>query len=199
MAKRYYAGIGSRKLPADIIDLIKEIGWRMAKKGYILRSGAADGADKAFEYGCERGGGYGDIYLPWRRFKNRENSKYLPKMDYKLPVEGQMEYSRNKMIQSGIIPHWDEMNEASQKFHSRNVNQVEGEFDEPDVHVVIYYAPTDWMTGEPTGGTRTAVMLARSKGIPTYNLYDVEEKQQIIKKLDIDVSKIYAKWNLGEM
>jgi predicted Rossmann fold nucleotide-binding protein DprA/Smf involved in DNA uptake len=49
----YYAGIGSRQTPEDVLKIMKTIGSFMVHKDYILRSGAADGADTAFEQGCD--------------------------------------------------------------------------------------------------------------------------------------------------
>jgi hypothetical protein len=48
---KYYTGVGSRETPQVIIETIKKISYRMGQKGYILRSGGADGADLAFELG----------------------------------------------------------------------------------------------------------------------------------------------------
>ena len=36
---KYYAGIGSRKTPKEILDLMSVIGEYLQSKGYILRSG----------------------------------------------------------------------------------------------------------------------------------------------------------------
>ena len=69
---KIYTGIGSRKLPNDIEGLMFDIGEAMAKRGYTLRSGAADGADNAFEEGCINADGVGSIFLPWEGFKDRE-------------------------------------------------------------------------------------------------------------------------------
>ena len=46
-----YAGIGSRKTPIKILKEMTKIANFLNKKGYILRSGGAIGADKAFENG----------------------------------------------------------------------------------------------------------------------------------------------------
>ena len=47
---RVYAGIGSRETPHLVqIDMREIAGYLFNKFGYILRSGAADGADAAFE------------------------------------------------------------------------------------------------------------------------------------------------------
>lgn len=49
---KYYAGIGSRNTPADILDLMTHLARRLDSRGYTLRSGGADGADAAFERGA---------------------------------------------------------------------------------------------------------------------------------------------------
>lgn len=50
--RQYYAGIGSRTTPEDIIELMQHYAQRLSDKNYILRSGGAVGADKAFETGA---------------------------------------------------------------------------------------------------------------------------------------------------
>lgn len=44
-----FAGIGARKTPKDVIEKMRKISLYLTKKGYVLRSGGADGADSAFE------------------------------------------------------------------------------------------------------------------------------------------------------
>ena len=56
-----FSGIGSRKTPLEICKIMTRIGEKLQEKGYILRSGAAIGADKAFELGAKTK----EIYLPW--------------------------------------------------------------------------------------------------------------------------------------
>lgn len=53
----YYTGIGSRETPEEVLSLFTIVGEFLAKKGYILRSGGAKGADKAFEVGCDKAKG----------------------------------------------------------------------------------------------------------------------------------------------
>ena len=48
----YYAGIGSRQTPPEILNTMTKIAQALGKLGYTLRSGGADGADKAFEVGA---------------------------------------------------------------------------------------------------------------------------------------------------
>lgn len=63
-----YAGIGSRKTPKEILGLFDYLGRYFAKRRFLLRSGAADGADTAFEDGCDIYSGPKEIYLPWKGF-----------------------------------------------------------------------------------------------------------------------------------
>ena len=51
--KMYYTGIGSRETPIEIQKLFINVGRYLAKKKLILRSGGANGADQAFEKGCD--------------------------------------------------------------------------------------------------------------------------------------------------
>ena len=48
---KYFAGIGSRETPQDILKLMTKSAYRLEQLGYVLRSGGARGADKAFELG----------------------------------------------------------------------------------------------------------------------------------------------------
>ena len=48
----YYAGIGSRRTPGDILATMKRLASRLSSLTYILRSGGAKGADTAFEEGA---------------------------------------------------------------------------------------------------------------------------------------------------
>lgn len=47
---RYYAGIGSRETPHDILKIIGSLAFKLSNSGLILRSGHAKGADRSFEY-----------------------------------------------------------------------------------------------------------------------------------------------------
>ena len=51
MAK-YYAGIGSRETPLDVLQIMKASAVRLSTDGYTLRSGRAKGADSWFEMGA---------------------------------------------------------------------------------------------------------------------------------------------------
>jgi hypothetical protein len=50
---KLYAGIGSRNTPSEVCGMMTRIAIWLAEQGYILRSGGAQGADKAFEAGAK--------------------------------------------------------------------------------------------------------------------------------------------------
>ena len=61
----YYAGVGSQDTPEHILNIMHHIGAYLATQGWVLRSGAASGADASFEEGAIHGEGEMEIYLPW--------------------------------------------------------------------------------------------------------------------------------------
>lgn len=71
MSQIYYAGIGARSTPNKVLTIMEKLGGLFAKKGFILRSGAAEGADSAFEKGCDLENGHKEIFL-----QENKNSSY---------------------------------------------------------------------------------------------------------------------------
>lgn len=67
--------------------------------------------------------------------------------------------------------------------HARNFNIISGmNLDDP-VNMVIYAAPID-NQGNPTGGTRTGILYAKSLGIPCFNFEDLGESCEAYRHLD---------------
>jgi len=52
---KYYAGIGARSTPQNILDIMTNLAHKLSEKEYILRSGGALGADMAFDEGSHHG------------------------------------------------------------------------------------------------------------------------------------------------
>jgi len=75
---KFYAGIGSRETPEEVQDMMTEIASYLEDKGYMLRSGNANGADQAFAKGVKRAA---QIWLPWMEF-NQWFSLSYPKHEY---------------------------------------------------------------------------------------------------------------------
>lgn len=163
-----YTGIGSRKTPREIQELMTRFASVMARHGAILRSGAAKGADAAFERGCDAENGQKQIFLPWRSFNDHPSTFYDPS-------------DKCFDIASKIHPNWKACQQAAQKLHARNCHQVLGpNLDDPS-DMVIYWAIYN-SDGEIEGGTRTAVKLAEERDIMLINLYQ-EDKVKIIEDI----------------
>jgi hypothetical protein len=148
-----YTGIGSRKTPKDILSIMVRFGVEMARKGIILRSGGANGADAAFEAGCDAENGQKQIFLPWRGF-NDHPSKFYTAMDEAYEIA------------SRLHPAWNRCQQAAQKLHARNCHQILGpHLDDPSGFVVCWTPD-----GNVVGGTATAINLAQERGIKVFNM-----------------------------
>ncbi len=162
-----YSGIGSRKTPDNILEMMKEIAKNLAKEGYILRSGGAEGADSAFEKGCDEVGGKKEIYLPWKNFNGNSSSLYnISKEAFELAKK--------------FHPAWSYLKYGAKCLHSRNGYQILGLDLITPVALVVCYA-------KEKGGTDQALRIATSKKIPVVNLALLEESAT----LEIVLDKIY--------
>lgn len=146
---KYYTGVGSRETPPDIMNLMTEVATFLQKQGYILRSGAAPGADTAFENGS---GDLKEIWVPWVGFNGSASSL--------TPSATAIRLMRR------IHPSPDSLNSGGVKLHARNCHQVLG----PDLN-----DPSDFLlcwteNGLAKGGTRTAIRLAEEFDVPVFNM-----------------------------
>ncbi len=164
---KYYAGIGSRSTPPEIISVMEREGARLAALGWTLRSGHAAGADRAFERGAV---GRAVIYLPWKSFGVTPYGD-----DPGAPVQGRIVTGKDiallnyeKLVHLGL--RHPNCPESHKLLHGRNYSQICGDLvDDPLSSFVLYWCEKD-SKGEPRGGTATAVKLARHFKIPTFNL-----------------------------
>ena len=75
MTLKYYAGIGSRETPVEIQQLMTNIASYAEERNFVLRSGAAQGADAAFERGVHSVSMM-QIFIPWRSFSNQRHHRH---------------------------------------------------------------------------------------------------------------------------
>lgn len=155
-----YAGIGSRKTPQPVLEQMGKIALRLYDLGYTLLSGAAKGADSAFEKGCS---GRKEIYLPWAKFEHRYGRSCIAAPSH--------EAFRVARI---VHPAWNKMTETAQALMARNSHQVLGGNLRTPVDFVICWTE-DGCESEAsrtihTGGTAQAIALADRWGIPVINL-----------------------------
>ena len=158
LAGQAYAGVGSRSTPAKVLDWMESIGRAMAEAGMVLRSGAAEGADSAFERGCDSVGGDKRIYLPRAGFRGRraDGAKVLVGGGAWAQAVGRKHH-----------PAWDRLGGDVKLLMARNTHQVLGDegAGTPSM-VVIGWTPG----GNGGGGTGQAYRIARAYGVPMVDL-----------------------------
>ena len=151
---KYYAGIGSRKTPDDILEMMTKIAEGLSRN-YVLRSGGASGADTAFEKGA---GDKKVSYIPWSGF-NESKEKYIPVSSAAMRLAGEFH------------PGWMYLSYPVKKLHARNCYQVLGENLATPVDFVICWTPG----GQEKGGTAQAIRIAKANGIKVFNLANEED------------------------
>ncbi len=146
-----YAGIGSRKTPQPILDIMSNLARDLSRAGWTLRSGGAAGADTAFEGGalCHDGPA-SEIY------------QHATPAAYALAEQ--------------FHPAWSRLSPLVQRLHARNGHQILGrDLDDPVRFVVCWTPDGADSTKAPTkasGGTGQAIRIARHHRIPVFNLLD---------------------------
>ena len=166
----FYAGIGSRKTPDKMLHYMRKVAHRLSVRGFVLRSGAADGADSAFEAGCLESNGPAEIWLPWPGFNGHENTGFLPSPEHFTEAEK-------------LHPAWSRLSRGPRALHARNVGQVLGRDLKTPVAFVLAWTPdgceTEATRSKDTGGTATAIVLASRLGIPVFNLANEDAKDRL--------------------
>jgi len=167
----FYTGVGSRDLPDDIVRKFETYGESLARLGFVLRSGAAHGADEAFETGCDRGHGVKEIYLPWAKFNNSTSDLYYLSPEAK-EIAGEI-----------YGPRWKHSTEVTKKFMTRNMYQVSGtELCEPS-SLIICWSPDGCISRDTrtkiSGGTAQAIVYADELNIPIFNLKNKDSEARL--------------------
>ena len=159
-----YTGIGSRNTPDEILEKMFVIGEELARAGWCLRSGYADGADRAFSDGASTvPNARMEIFLPWEKFNGAPTNHPAFIYGDRHTLLAQAAAEKLAMF---VHPAWHNCSVGAKKLHTRNVYQVYGANLDKVSDMVICWTPN----GETVGGTATAIRLARRAGIPIFNL-----------------------------
>lgn len=161
---RYYAGIGSRSTPAAELEKMVIIGKLLAERGFILRSGGANGADTAFETGCDQGRGAKEIYLPWKKFNDNQSPLYYD-VD---PMKSMRKESYD--LAAKYHPVWSVLGGPIKLLMGRNGFQVLGKDLQTPCEFVICWTPVAFAPDVNGGGTFQALKIAAERKIPILNL-----------------------------
>lgn len=186
---QFYTGVGSRETPAVVLDLMRATARMLAEKGMTLRSGAADGADQAFELGWldwflnqrptpKPEDIRAELYLPWSGFNKHDDFACFG-ANMSLAILRMVKEA--EAVAESLHPAWNAvrkdgtpvLSQAAKKLHTRNVYQVLGQTLDTPSRFLVGYAPLD-KQGNPKGGTATAMKLAERYGVTVYNLYKDE-------------------------
>lgn len=154
-----YAGIGARKTPPEILPYMADQARILQDKGLILRTGDAQGADKAFRDAVQ----HKEVYTPDQPIEQWAHQE--------VSVVCDIEYDR--------------MRNSTRNLLARNMYQVFGDgahkhTKQPSMFVLYWSLPSpEWDADSHynnyyncSGGTRYAVRAACNAGIPTFNLYN---------------------------
>lgn len=150
-----FSGIGSRKTPLEICKIMTRIGEKLQEKGYILRSGAAIGADKAFE----------------KNVKSENKCIYTVKnFDYS---EENYSFCYNELISVWDKSlNFDNYDNYCKILLLRDINQVLGskETSLEKSKFLICWTPHENYSKINVGGSRIAIRCALKHGIKVHNL-----------------------------
>jgi len=163
---KYFTMIGSRQTPENVCEALAELALTYTRKGWIGRSGGADGADTCLEDGSAHPTGNIEVYLPWRSFNGRssDGKTYFDVSGWESSVEAHT-------MASELHPAWNRVSFGARKLHARNIYQILGKDLATPSDCVICYARPIGDKGYVSGGTATAVKIAIDKGIPVFNLW----------------------------
>lgn len=170
-----YAGIGSRDTPLAVQARMTIIAHRLAQEGLTLRSGAADGADAAFERGAVQVSSIPpEIFLPWRGFNKHPSKRWEPERPEKA-IE----------IAQRFHPGWPSLTSSVRRLMARNCRQVLGPSLDAPSRFVVCYTSDGCETGDTrtrrTGGTGMAIAVASHYAIPVVNLFYPDAERRLTK------------------
>ena len=183
MSKIAYAGIGSRETPADIIKVMNQIGFLMARNNVVCRTGAALGADQAFANGAAMGGGDIVLALPWYSYE-KEWIASLPAhlvekviLDPVADVDAMQSVRDHHPVYTDpkLIAMGKELKQGAYKLHARN-------------YLILYTSNyvICWTTdGLDSGGTGQGIRFAEAMGNLVFNLGNPHTLDIFLKDIEL--------------
>lgn len=150
-----YAGIGSRKTPKYILEIIQATAKLLAVDGYTCHTGAATGADQAFAEKADTV----HLFLPWPSYEK----VWVQYLHTYSNVETTVINNQHTLAFASVDefhPNPSCLTPVIKKLHARNYLIIEG------CEFIVCWTPK----GETTGGTGQAIRIAKSLDMPVYNL-----------------------------
>lgn len=179
---RAYAGIGSRRTPDHILEVMERAAEALWAQGYTLRSGHAPGADQAFERVLSRLPDWtcSEVFLPWPSFESGVE------INADLIVDHPSKEAR--AIAEQFHPAWDRLSSGGKALQARNSYQVLGPRLDPAEKstFVLCWTPDGSLDGfgSNTGGTGQALRLAVAYGVQVFNLAQSEHLWRVQRMIE---------------
>lgn len=190
--RRFYAGIGSRQTPPEVLSLMQRVAAANERRGEVLRSGGAQGADQAFQRGVADPSNM-EVYLPWEGFEGFRSGQPGMRLYSAMP-------GAEAAVDSAIAHHPLGSGLQDRKglmaLMGRNSMQVLGpDLNSPSAYV-LGWAPVQH--GRPIGGTSQAFRVADAAGVPVINLFDPGVRQRTEQWLSEGQSRSLDDFLLGQ-
>lgn len=168
-----YAGIGSRKTPANVLAVMSDVAKYLQGLGYTLYSGGAKGADTAFSNGVT----------------DRTAKTIFTASDVQLDEKA-------KTIAREVHPNPSALSDVAVNLMARNTYQIMGADLDSPVDFVLAWTPNGETKASDrvyhgkddpknTGGTGQAIAIASIKGIPVINMANPNWKAQLKEVIDV--------------
>lgn len=164
MSALIYAGVGSRQTPATMQERFRRFARYFAKQDWLLRTGDAEGADRAFREGAQGAGGRFQVFTA--------SSTVFP------ITQDALDLARD------FHPAWERLSPYAQRLMARNGYQVLGYTLKEPAKFVLCWTPDGVENGEHTtrntGGTGHAIRLATAFGIPVINTANANDWVRVL-------------------
>lgn len=189
--RKTYTGVGSRETPLYILYMMSELAVIFEKKGFVLRSGCATGADAAFEDALSDPANNAEIYVPNKGFAYNMGTTFkkhyiIPREKFGTHFDGLFYQATRLIHQKDIWKFWKYCNKSNiMDLHNRNMFQVLGLDLKSKSNFNICYTKNKELkyddTTNRTGGTGTSINASDIYNIELFNL-SVDEHYSRLKK-----------------
>lgn len=160
-SERAYAGVGSRETPRPVLDLVVSAAALLARRGWTLRTGGAQGADTAFVRGHKMVTTKRlEVFLPWPSFNEYEYRTLKQGKIFDRPTRQAF------LLAEQHHPAWANCDSGARALHARNCHQVLGRSLDDPVAFVLCWTPN----GSGGGGTGQAIRIAEANDVPVFDL-----------------------------
>jgi len=166
--KLRFAGIGPRDTPKHILGQMTEIGRIFAQAGWIGVSGYAEGADQAWMAAIPEN--QQEIWLPWWTYNGaREHQDPHGRFN-----RVQVTLEIRQVAMEHYSGNWDDLKDGARLLFARNVAIMARDTLDTAVNLVAYWQDPKKIDSQ-YGGTNHAIRVAKTAGIPTFNIGNEDE------------------------